>query len=262
MSGGATTLYEFRNELARRDLKAMSCARREAALDLLLDRGWGQEIVHQLILHELFLESDLGRELGIWPGSARPSVLSEPFRGLFDLALSDEESKSVLVELKATTEVSEQQHRRQKAFAEEAKASRAYVLLGVGYWAIRRDLGATYIGLPQLAGAVKAVIDGLDGPILELASAYARRLERDVETWTGPLTSSPDGAINFLRLYAEIAQAWPVEARPYRATNRSGPQWILNPDAWTTPTAAGWEAAELYWELVDGRTVASATGVY
>lgn len=223
-----------------------------SALDLLLERGWGLEVLHQLILKELFDQSNLGRELGIWSLDAPPDVLYEPFRGLFDLALRGD-GPDVLIELKGATEVGEGQRSRQLAFAEAAGARRVYILLGVGYWAITREAGPTYIGLPDLAEAVRRTVPTLTGPLRELADAYLRRLEDSAATWTQNL-GAEGGAITILRLYADIAAAWPVEVRPWRATNRSGPEWILDADAWTKPDVTGWAGAELYWELVNGRT--------
>lgn len=224
-----------------------------SGIDLLLMRGWGQEVIHQLVLRELFAETDLANRLELWSRPTHPRVVYEPLRGLFDLALADGRDLRVLIELKAATEVGENQRGRQLANAAEAGATRVYILLGVGFWAITKEPGVRYIGLPELGEAVAAVAQGQMGALGELARAYAARLRMATDLWVRPLDRANSDPTNMLRFYEGIAAAWPVTTRPYRATNQSGPEWILNADAWTSPPLPGWEPGRLYWELVNGR---------
>jgi hypothetical protein len=82
--------------------------------------------------------------------------------------------------------------------------------------------------------------------------AYVDRLTRDAAVWSGAHDPSTTDHVAILRLYQEIADAWPVAVHPWRATNRGGPDWILNGNAWTTVDLAGWEAARFYWEIAGG----------
>jgi hypothetical protein len=38
-----------------------------------------------------------------------------------------------------------------------------------------------------------------------------------------------------------------------KATHPGGIDWIINGNAWTRPATPGWEPAEMYWEMVNGR---------
>jgi len=223
-----------------------------SGLGLLLDRGWGQEVVHRLVLRELLASTDLATRLGLWSDPRRPTVLYQPLRGLFDLGLAEEDRVRVLIELKATTGVVEGQRRRQQVAAEDLGVVRAYILLGVGFWASHQETGIPYIGVPGLHVAVESVAREADGAVGDLARTYARRLAQEAAAWTRD-PDQDEGATGLLRTYTDIAAAWPVEARPFRVTNRAGPDWILNPNAWTAPELRGWEQGRVYWELVNGR---------
>jgi hypothetical protein len=223
-----------------------------AGLQLLLDLLWGQEITHELVLAELFRHTDLARTLGLWRDDGKPRVIVEPDRGMFDLALRQPDgSTTTFVELKFGAESGRDQRARQRAWAEAVGADRAYILLGTSFFEIEREPSVHYIGVPEL-------LDGLafgvaEGALSELRAVYADRLQRDAALWSGvhdPASASP---IAILRLYREIADAWPVDVNPYRATNPGGPDWILNADAWTTLPVTGWEQATFYWEIAGGR---------
>ncbi len=223
-----------------------------SGLELLLDRGWGQEVVHRLVLRELLGSTDLATRLGLWSDPHPPQVMYQPLHGLFDLGLAEDDRVRVLIEIKASTGVAEGQRRRQQVAAEDLGVVRAYLLLGVGFWAAHQETGIPYIGAPGLHVAVESVAREADGAVGDLARTYARRLAREAAAWTRGLDQD-EGATGLLRTYTDIAAAWPVEARPFRVTNRAGPDWILNPDAWTAPELRGWEQGRVYWELVNGR---------
>jgi hypothetical protein len=70
--------------------------------------------------------------------------------------------------------------------------------------------------------------------------------------WAGAHDPATANHVAILRLYQEIGDAWPVNVHPWRATNRGGPDWILNGDAWTTVDVPGWESAKFYWEIAGG----------
>lgn len=217
-------------------------------LTLLLDRLWNQEVAHKLILAELLRETDLGRRLGVWNAGHRPGVLVEPGRGIVDLALAQGTQIRVAIELKFAAASGHDQRARQQAWADGVGASRCYILLGTSFFEVPRDEGVRYVGVPELLGALRDV--QVAGGVGELLAAYAARLERDSAAWTE--TRGTAGAIATLRLYQEIADAWPVDVRPHHATNRSGPDWLLNGDAWTRVDIPGWEPAQLYWEIAGG----------
>lgn len=219
---------------------------------LLLERLWRQEITHEHVLAELFSHTDLARVLGIWSGEPRPRVVIEPDRGIFDLALLDDADSAVLyLELKFAAASGWDQRKRQRAFAEAAGAGRAYILLGTSFFEIDREPGVRYVGVPELVAGLAATVG--DGALGELQLAYAARLERDAAVWSGEHDPTSASHVAILRLYQAIADAWPVDVHPYRATNPGGPDWILNADAWTTLPLAGWEHARFYWEIAGGR---------
>jgi hypothetical protein len=221
-------------------------------LTLLLNRLWGQEVTHKLVLAELFRHTDLARGLGLWTGDERPSVVVEPDRGIFDLALLDASGRThVFVELKFGAESGRDQRGRQRAWAQAANAGRTYILLGTSFFEIQREDDVHYVGVLELANALATI--SADGAVGELKRAYAERLARDATMWAGAHDPTTANSVAILRLYQEIADAWPVDVHPWRATNRGGPDWILNGDAWTTVDQAGWEHARFYWEIAGGR---------
>jgi hypothetical protein len=222
-----------------------------AGLALLLDRLWGQEATHKLVLAELFRRTDLANRLGLWSNDDRPEVAIEPGRGIFDLALFRDRAIVVAIELKFGAQSGQDQRDRQLKWAEDANARRAYILLGTSFFEIPRDDGVLYIGVPDLLTAMCSL--AAEEAVGELARAYASRLSQDASAWTGDHDPEAATGVAILRLYGEIGATWPVHARSYRATNRSGPDWILNPDAWTTVDIPGWEAAQFYWEIAGGQ---------
>jgi hypothetical protein len=221
-------------------------------LKLLLERLWGQEITHEQVLAELFHHTELARVLGLWARDSRPGVIVEPDRGIFDLALLDEVGTArKYIELKFAAASGSDQRARQRAFAEATGAERAYILLGTSFFEIDREPGVRYLGVPELLAGLAAT--AADGALGELQAAYAERLARDAAAWSGMHDPASASHVAILRLYQSIADAWPVDVHPYRATNRGGPDWILNGDAWTTLPLAGWEQARFYWEISGGR---------
>lgn len=95
-------------------------------LQLLLERLWRQEITHEHVLAELFHNTDLARAIGLWARDARPEVVVEPDRGIFDLALLDQSRNArMYIELKFAAASGWDQRSRQRAFAEAAGAERA-----------------------------------------------------------------------------------------------------------------------------------------
>lgn len=243
----------------------MTEPRPNAGLRLLLNRAWGQEVVHQLVLRELLAHTALARELGLWQQEVAPSVLYEPFNGLFDLALADAEPR-VLIELKVGAELSDNQRGRQRARAAELAAQRVYVLMGPSFFMAQNEPEARNIGSPELAAAVRKAVGqlggtlGQPGPLGELSAlgdlgrTYADRLEMDAAAWAGEHDPRAQSGIDLFRLYSEMAACWPITTRPSKVTNRGGPDWILNAQAWTRIGTPGWEPAQFYWEIVNGRT--------
>lgn len=221
-------------------------------LQLLLERLWRQEITHEHVLAELFHQTELAQVLGLWTRDSRPGVMVEPDRGIFDLALLDEAGAArMFIELKFAAASGWSQRTRQRAFAEAAGAERAYILLGTSFFEIDREAGVRYLGVPELLAGLAAT--AADGALGELQAAYAERLALDAEVWSGAHDPASTSHVAILRLYQAIAEAWPVDVHPYRATNPGGPDWILNGDAWTTLPLAGWEQARFYWEIAGGR---------
>ncbi len=221
-------------------------------LQLLLERLWRQEITHEHVLAELFHHTELARVLGLWARDMRPGVVVEPDRGIFDLALLDVGGTARLyIELKFAAASGWNQRSRQRAFAEAAGAERAYILLGTSFFEIDREPGVLYLGVPELLAGLAAT--AADGALGELQAAYAERLALDAAVWSGAHDPASTSHVAILRLYQAIAEAWPVDVHPYRATNPGGPDWILNGDAWTTLPLAGWEQARFYWEIAGGR---------
>ncbi len=221
-------------------------------LQLLLERLWRQEITHEHVLAELFHNTDLARALGLWAHESRPGVVIEPERGIFDLALLDGAGTAgMYIELKFAAASGWDQRKRQREFAEAAGAERAYVLLGTSFFEIDREPGVLYLGVPELLAGL--VITAADGALGELQAAYAERLAQDAAVWSGTHDPASGSHVAILRLYQAIADVWPVDVHPYRATNRGGPDWILNGDAWTTLPLAGWEQARFYWEIAGSR---------
>ena len=220
-------------------------------LSLLMDRLWSQEVTHKLVLAELFRHTDLATRLGLWTGDDQPSVAIEPSRGIFDVALHREQDTLVFIELKFGAESGQGQRDRQRDWAQAARAGRSYILLGTSYFEIPREEGVQYVGVPELLAAIARTTIG--GAVGELAAAYVERLEHDVGAWSGEHDPATASSVAILRLYQEIADAWPVDVHPWRATNPGGPDWILNADAWTTVETPGWEPARFYWEIAGGR---------
>jgi hypothetical protein len=213
---------------------------------------WRQEITHEHVLAELFHHTDLARVLGLWDRDTRPRVAIEPARGIFDLALLDVSGTAlVYIELKFAAASGWDQRKRQGAFAEAARAQRAYILLGTSFFEIDREPEVLYLGVPELLSGLAAT--AADGALGELQAAYAERLAGDAAVWSGAHDPASGSHVAILRLYQAIADAWPVDVHPYRATNPGGPDWILNGDAWTTLPLAGWEKARFYWEIAGGR---------
>ena len=222
-----------------------------SGLALLVDRLWGQEVTHKIVLAELLRHTDLAARLGLWAGQDRPGVAVEPDDRIFDLALASGVRTAVFIELKFGAQSGQNQRERQQRWAEAAKADRVYILLGTSFFEIPHETGVRYVGVPQLLEAVASV--EADGAVGELARAYAGRLGRDAVAWTGDHDDDP-GGVATLRLYTDIAAAWPVDVQPYRVTNPGGPDWILNADAWTSVDTPGWASARFYWEIA-GRHV-------
>ena len=224
-------------------------------LRLLLDRSWGQEVIHQLVLRELLEHTSLATDLGLWGQPDPPAVLYEPFGGLFDLALAlADRTPRVLIELKVGADLGDRQRLRQRARATELATPRVYILLGPSFFMVSNEPDARNIGCPELATSIRRAVMALDGAIGEVGRAYADRLDVDAAAWTAEHDRRANSGIDLFRLYTEIAAAWPVEVHPSKATNRGGPDWILNADAWKTSDSAGWESAQFYWEIVNGRT--------
>lgn len=222
-------------------------AETSGGLTLLIDRLWGQEVTHKVVLVELFRHTDLATRLELWIGDDRPSVIVEPGRGVFDLALNRGRDTVVFIELKFGAESGQHQRVRQREWAEGAKAGRTYILLGPSFFEIPREEGVHYIGVPELMTAIAATI--ADGALGELAAAYVERLEHDAAAWSGEHDPATSSSVEILKLYQEIADAWPVTVQPWRMTNPGGPDWILNADAWATVDTPGWEPARFYWEI-------------
>ena len=222
-----------------------------AGLMLLLNRLWGQEVTHKQVLAELFRSTDLARALGVWSREDRPEVRVEPDRGIFDLALSPiGGTVEMFIELKFGAESGRDQRGRQRAWATATSAGRTYVLLGTSFYEIQREEGVRYVGVPDLRRALSEA--GATGAVGELRAAYVQRLEKDAKSWAGRHDPSTTNHVATLRLYQEIADAWPVDVHPWRATNRGGPDWILNGDAWTVLDLPGWAFARFYWEIAGG----------
>jgi hypothetical protein len=222
-------------------------------LRLLIDRGWTQEVVHQLVLRELLERTGLAAALGLWQGATAPRVWYEPYRGLFDLALADTLPR-VLIELKVGADVGEHQRRRQRERAAVLACPRVYVLLGTAYFAALDEPDARNIGVPELAVAIRTSLPGNDGSVGDLGRAYLERLEADAVAWQAEHDPTSASGLDLFRLYVEMASAWPVEVRPTKVTHPGGPDWIINADAWTKSDVPSWEPATFYWEMVNGRT--------
>jgi len=73
---------------------------RRAVLSCYSTACGGQEVTHKLVLAELLRHTDLVARLGLWNSESRPSVVVEPNRGIFDLALQDRSGPVVFIELK------------------------------------------------------------------------------------------------------------------------------------------------------------------
>jgi hypothetical protein len=227
--------------------------REPGGLQLLLDRAWTQEVVHQLVLRELFEGTRLAATLGLWQDDAAPRVWYEPYRGLFDLALANELPR-VLIELKVAADLGAHQRRRQRERATELSCPRVYVLLGTAYFAALDEPDARNIGVPELAAAIRSSLDGQGGAVGDLGRAYLGRLEADAVAWQGEHDPTSESGLDLFRLYVDMASSWPVEVRPTKVTHPGGPDWIINADAWTKRDVPGWEPATFYWEMVNGRT--------
>jgi hypothetical protein len=233
-------------------IQGLSVGAPSGGLQLLLERLWRQEVTHEHVLAELFHHTELARVLGLWGPDSRPAVVVEPDRGIFDLALLDGAGAARLyIELKFAAASGWDQRERQRAFARAAGAERAYILLGTSFFEIDREPGVRYLGVPELLAGLAAT--AADGALGELQAAYGERLAQEAAAWSGEHDPTSGSHVAILRLYQAIADAWPVDVHPYRATNRGGPDWILNGDAWTTLPLAGWEQARLYWEISGGR---------
>jgi hypothetical protein len=222
-------------------------------LSLLLDRGWGQERLHQLILRELLAQTQLATVLCLWSDPEPPVVMYEPFGGLFDLALA-EGAPRILLEIKVGADLGYHQRDRQRAKGLELGVGRAYVLLGPSFFAGQDEADARNIGVPELAQAIEESLPPLETALGQLGSAYLRRLEVDVRSWTAEHDVRSTSGLDLFRLYAEMTAAWPVDVRPTKVTHHGGPDWIVNADAWTKGALPGWECANFYWEMVNGRT--------
>jgi hypothetical protein len=222
-------------------------------LQLLLDRAWTQEVVHQLVLRELFEGTGLAATLGLWQDDVAPRVWYEPYRGLFDLALANELPR-VLIELKVAADLGALQRRRQRERAVELACPRVYVLLGTAYFAALDEPDARNIGVPELAAAIRTSLDGQGGAVGDLGRAYLGRLEADAVAWQAEHDPTSRSGLDLFRLYVEMVSSWPVEVRPTKVTHPGGPDWIINADAWTKRDVPGWEPATFYWEMVNGRT--------
>lgn len=185
-------------------------------LELLLDRLWGQEVAHQLVLAEFLRHTDLARHLGLWTGDDQPSVVVEPSRGIFDLGLNRGLTPVVFIELKFGAESGPNQRARQRAWAEAASARRVYILLGTAFFEIPREDGVQYLGVPDLMTGI--VASTATGAVGELAAVYLARLERDAGAWSGEHDPGTANSVAILRLYQEIASAWRLPGRtPARA---------------------------------------------
>jgi hypothetical protein len=231
----------------------MTQIREPNGLQLLLDRAWTQEVVHQLVLRELLEGTGLAAVLGLWQGDTAPRIWYEPYRGLFDLAIGGE-SPEVLIELKVGADLGEHQRRRQRDRASELACPRVYVLLGTAYFAALDEQDARNIGVPELAAAITTSLDGQGGAVGDLGRAYLQRLEADAVAWQAEHDPTSGSGLNLFRLYVDMAASWPVEVRPTKVTHPGGPDWIINADAWTKRDVPGWERATFYWEMVNGRT--------
>lgn len=223
----------------------------DSGLELLIERSWRQEDIHQLVLRELLLETPLARALGLWDDGELATVLYEPFRGLFDLALGD--PPRILIELKVGADLSDNQRGRQRLRAIELAVPRVYVLLGPSFFMALEEPDARNIGVPELAVAIRTATDGLSGAIGDLAAAYLTRLKADAGRWDAEHDPGASSGLDLFRIYRDMAAAWPVETRPSKATHPGGIDWIINGNAWTRPGTPGWEPAEMYWEMVNGR---------
>jgi hypothetical protein len=122
---------------------------RSAGLILLLDRLWGFESTHKLVLAEFFRHTELARSVGLWERDARPRVVVEPDRGIFDLALATDTGITTLVELKFGAESSRDQRGRQRAWAQSTGADRAYILLGTSFFEIEREAACATSAFPR-----------------------------------------------------------------------------------------------------------------
>lgn len=128
------------------------------------------------------------------------------------------------------------------------------MLLGQSFFAAEEEPDARNIGVPELAAAIKATVVALTGAVADLGGAYLQRLEADAARWSGDYDPRSNEGLDLFRFYAEMAAAWPVDVRPKKVTHRGGPDWIINVDTWTKAEVPGWEQAEFYWEMVNGRT--------
>lgn len=210
-------------------------------------------MVHQLVLRDLLNQTTLAHALGLWDRPDPPVVRYEPFSGLFDLSLEDV-ATTTLIELKVGAEVGAYQRDRQRQLATRLSVPRVYLLLGPAFFMALTEPDARNIGTPELALAVRHSVADVEGAIGELGRAYADRLEADALAWTATHDPASTSGLDYMRIYREIAAAWPVAATPSTATNPGGRDWILGADAWTTSHAPGWGPAQFYWEIVNGRT--------
>ena len=222
----------------------------------LTDLLYRQEVFHQLALGALLGFSDLAQRLGLWTYGQSPWVTHEPRRGLFDLGLSqfslhDDRPVEVYLELKVGSHLEPEQFERQQAGAGLART--AYILLGPTYYRWSHLSTPTFVGLPEVASAVRAVGDTHTGTIGELARVYGARLAQDAARWAEPLDPAKTWeALDYLRFYAQIASAWPEGVRIYPVTNRGGQQYILRaPEGTADLSGALWPGGNVYWEVVN-----------
>ena len=155
------------------------------------------------MLRELLERTDLAVVLGLWSNPEPPTVLYEPFGGLFDLALPRDVPR-ILIELKVGADLGDNQRARQRERAGALLAQRVYILLGPSFFMALDEPDARNIGAPELAGAIRSLVGIEDTAVRELADAYVLRLEADAAGW-GEHDARSTSGLDLFRLYAEMA---------------------------------------------------------
>lgn len=233
-------------------------------VDLVLHLLWGQEVLHQKLLRELFEETDLAVALGLWNESERPSVRCEPVEQLFDLGLLSPGKTSTYIELKVRGTLSAKQEDEQREFAKKKQAPRAYILLGPSYFCWRSQFSknkhpATVVGPEQLAQALREELANIaDEALKTVATTYLHRLESLIRGYQQPhpRNKADEWRESDLRVYRfldELGSHWPSAASVYPMHRRDGKARILNPrpERDRQRILVSQTPAIIYWEIVE-----------